>query len=173
MVMHVSEDATTSVHSPSLSPIHRFDHCNQAILLLLAYFGGYSAPRESSCVVLSSTVHGSDLELPPPHFTPFLEQAPQRATFQGIADMDTTNSTVAMKVAGGPLQITIVPDGDFTIQLTPAAKPLAEKATNPQPKRARVVQFRCSRAVLDEHSSFIAGIFRSRPDLVRIHYTRC
>jgi len=82
--------------------------------------------------------------------------------------MDAPNNAAATKVAGAPLQITIAADGDFTIQLTPAAKPLAEKATYPQPKRARAVQFRCSRFVLNEHSSFLAGFFRRRPDLVSV-----
>ncbi|KAF2690775.1 hypothetical protein K458DRAFT_382353 [Lentithecium fluviatile CBS 122367] len=83
---------------------------------------------------------------------------------------DASNSALATKVASGALQITIANDSDFTIQLTPPAKPLVEKATNPQPKRARIVQFRCSRAVLNEHSTFLSGLFRSRPDLTIVTF---
>lgn len=82
--------------------------------------------------------------------------------------MSVSTSAPAAKPAGGPLQIIVVPSGDFTIQLTPAATPPAEKPANTVPKRARTVQFRVSRAVLREHSSFFETILNSHPNMVRI-----
>jgi hypothetical protein len=89
-----------------------------------------------------------------------------------VANMNKFSSAVTVKSANGPLQIAIAIDGDFTIQLVPGGQPLAEKTmpNSPQPKRARVVQFRCSRTVLNEHSSFLSGIFQGRPDLVSVRH---
>lgn len=84
-----------------------------------------------------------------------------------ITPMDAPNCALAAKAASGALQITVASDSDFIIQLFPETKPLTEKPAN-APKRARVVQFRCSRAVLNEHSAFMAGIFRNRPDMVNV-----
>lgn len=80
--------------------------------------------------------------------------------------MDISDCAPATPVAGGSLQITVVANSDFVIQLTPAAKPLAEKATNATPKRARVVLFRVSRDVLIKSSTFFHTILGSRPTLV-------
>ncbi|KAF2642281.1 hypothetical protein P280DRAFT_478423 [Massarina eburnea CBS 473.64] len=66
------------------------------------------------------------------------------------------------------LKIEVVADGDFLIQLTPEAKaPLAEKVGNaqPNPKRARIVQFHVSKAVLIKCSPYFQQLLRTRPDL--------
>ncbi|CAI6338289.1 unnamed protein product [Periconia digitata] len=68
-------------------------------------------------------------------------------------------------VPANALQITVANDGDFVVQLVPESKPLFEKGTNAPPKRTRLVQFRVSREVLEQHSSFFQGIFSTRPDL--------
>ncbi|KAF1973179.1 hypothetical protein BU23DRAFT_139582 [Bimuria novae-zelandiae CBS 107.79] len=79
-------------------------------------------------------------------------------------------ATAKPKLAGGPLQIVVVPNSDFVVQLTPAAKPLVEKPANAAAQRARVVQFRVSRAVLQENSSFFQTILGSRPNLADITF---
>ncbi|KAL5397809.1 hypothetical protein PMIN03_008740 [Paraphaeosphaeria minitans] len=84
--------------------------------------------------------------------------------------MDVSACAPVTSVAGGSLQITVVADGDFVIQLTPAAKPLAEKTINATPKRTRVVQFRVSRTVLNKSSSFFQTILGNRPNLANVTF---
>ncbi|KAL1612493.1 hypothetical protein SLS60_000720 [Paraconiothyrium brasiliense] len=84
--------------------------------------------------------------------------------------MEVSTCAPATPVAGGSLQITVVADSDFVIQLTPAAKPLAEKSTNAAPKRTRMVQFRVLRAVLQQHSAFFQSILGSRPNLANVTF---
>jgi hypothetical protein len=76
------------------------------------------------------------------------------------------NCTVPTAGAGAGREITIAPDGDFVIRLTPpVVKPLAKFSVNKPVARPRIFEFRVSQGILTTHSAFFQDLFRVQSTL--------